>query len=87
MRMARVNITVPDDVATRARQAGLNVSRIASVALADELDRLAKIAGLEAYLAELEAALGPPSADELADAADWADRILSAPKPKGRRSA
>lgn len=87
MRMARVNITVPDDIAVRARAAGLNVSRVASAALADELDRLAKIEALDAYLAELDAELGPPTAKELADAAKWADRILARPAPKRRRSA
>jgi post-segregation antitoxin (ccd killing protein) len=39
MRMARVNITVPDDLLGRAKVAGLNVSRLASAALAAELER------------------------------------------------
>jgi post-segregation antitoxin (ccd killing protein) len=87
MRMARVNITVPDDIARRARAAGLNVSRVASMALADELDRLAKIEALDAYLAELDAELGPPSKKDLAEAAAWADRVLAKPAAKRRRSA
>jgi post-segregation antitoxin (ccd killing protein) len=87
MRMMRVNITVPDDVVTRARAAGLNVSRIASAALADELDRLAKVEALDAYLADLDAELGPPSARELAEATQWADHVLQQPRPKRRRSA
>lgn len=95
MRMARVNITVPDDIVNEARAAGLNVSRIATAALADELERLRKIAALDAYLAELETRLGPISADEHADAVKWADRVLgeqssqSSPgtKSKRRRSA
>ena len=61
MRMTRVNITVPHDLLIRARAAGLNVSRVASAALADELDRLAKIAALDAYLSELDTELGPVS--------------------------
>lgn len=89
--MARVNITVPDDVATRARAAGLNVSRIATAALAEELDRLDKIAALDAYLARLDAELGPIPADEQAAAAVWADRVLtpqaSQPAKARRRSA
>lgn len=76
MRMARVNITVPDEVAAAARALGLNVSRIASTALAAELDRLAKIAALDAYLADLDARLGPVPADEQAEAVAWADRVL-----------
>ena len=87
MRMARVNITVPDDIAQRARAAGLNVSRIASAALANELDRRDKVAALDAYLAGLEAELGPPTAAELAEAAEWADRVLAKPAPKRRHSA
>jgi hypothetical protein len=35
--MARVNIYLPDDLATRAREAGLNVSRVAQAAIEDEL--------------------------------------------------
>lgn len=88
VRMARVNITVPDDVVARARVAGLNVSRLATAALLDELDRLAKIEALDAYLAELEAELGPPSAQELEDASTWAERLDAPPdRPRRRRSA
>lgn len=42
MRMARVNITVPDDLLGRAKAAGLNVSRLAAGALAAELERCAR---------------------------------------------
>jgi post-segregation antitoxin (ccd killing protein) len=91
MRMTRVNITVPDEVAAQARGAGLNVSRVATAALIAELDRRNKIEALDAYLAQLEAELGPIPAAEQAAAAAWADRIL-APKadratPAKRRSA
>lgn len=77
MRMARVNITVPDDVAAQARAAGLNVSRLATAALVDELDRLSKIQALDTYLAELEAEVGPISQEEQAEAAEWVERILA----------
>jgi len=83
--MARVNITVPDDVVARARGAELNVSRLATAALLDELDRLAKIDALDAYLAELEVELGPPTAKETADAAKWAKRLDAASTRPGRR--
>src|SRR3954451_5979986 len=79
MRMARVNITVPDDVIAEARQAGLNVSRLATGALVDELDRLAKIRALDSYLAELEAELGPPTTAEREEAERWAARLLTRP--------
>lgn len=79
MRMARVNITVPDDLLDRARTAGLNVSRTAAEALADELDRRAKIAELDRLLAEWDAELGPLSDDERDAARAWADRALPEP--------
>jgi post-segregation antitoxin CcdA len=78
MRMARVNITVPDELLDRARAAGLNVSRLATGALAEELDRRAKIGELDAYLAELDAELGPVPQQELRAAQDWADSVLPA---------
>jgi len=37
MRMARVSITVPDAVLARAREAGMNVSKLATAALEDEV--------------------------------------------------
>lgn len=89
MRMARVNITVPDEVLDQARAAGLNVSRLAAVALAEELDRRGKLAELEAYLARLDTELGPVSEPELASAREWAERILphdpSGAGPRRRR--
>jgi post-segregation antitoxin (ccd killing protein) len=85
MRMTRVNITMPDDLYGQARRAGLNVSQLAQRAVAAELGRLAKIAELDAYLAELEAELGPTSDTERADARSWADKALGS--SSGRRSA
>lgn len=74
--MARVNITVPDDLLDRARTAGLNVSRVAASALSEELDRRAKIAALDGYLQELDAELGPIARDEQQAAQRWADTVL-----------
>jgi hypothetical protein len=85
--MTRVNITVPDELLEQARAAGLNVSRLASAALAEELDRRAKLAELDAYLAELDAEFGPVPPDEAIAARSWADRVLSATRPTGSRPA
>jgi hypothetical protein len=74
--MARVNITVPDALYAQARAAGLNVSQLAQRAVADELNRLAKIAELDAYILELENQLGPTSDAERAEAKAWADKVL-----------
>lgn len=83
--MARVNITVPDDLYHQARGAGLNISQLAQRAVSAELTRLAKVAELDAYLAELEAELGPTTEAERTEATAWADRLLGT-KPN-RRSA
>ena len=85
MCMARVNITMPDEMHHQARQAGLNVSQLAQLAVAAELQRQAKIAELDAYLAELQDELGPTSDDERAEARAWAEKALGS--PKRRRSA
>jgi hypothetical protein len=79
MRMARVNITVPDDLLERARTAGLNVSRLSASALSEELDRRDKIAALDTYLRDLDVELGPVSDDEQLAAEEWANRVLGDP--------
>ena len=87
MRMARVNITVPDDLLERARSAGLNVSRVSSSALSEELDRRAKIVALDSYLRELDVELGPVSSDEQVVAQEWADRVLgTSDQPRSART-
>ncbi len=59
VRMARVNISLPDDLHRQARAAGHNISQLTRGAGAAELDRRAKLAELGAYLQELESELGP----------------------------
>jgi Post-segregation antitoxin CcdA/PIN domain len=73
MRTTRVNLTVPDELLDQARAAGLNVSRLAAGALAEEIDRRTKVAELDVYLAALEAELGPVPEQELDAARQWAD--------------
>ncbi len=75
MRMARLNITMPDEVVARGRAAGVNFSALATAAVEAEIERQSKIAALDAYLAELEAELGPIPAEELAAADAWIDRL------------
>jgi len=76
MRMTRVNISVPADLVMRAKAAGLNISQLASGAVAGELDRLAKLAALDSYLSELEAELGPVPPEEAAAAKQWANDVF-----------
>lgn len=67
---------MPDDLYDRARRAGFNVSQLAQRAVGDELDRLAKIAALDAYLDELDAELGPVDAAAQVEAGRWADQVF-----------
>ncbi len=78
MRMAKVSVSIPDDVVAAAKAAGLNISRLATLALSSELDRQTKVAELDAYLAQLEHELGPVSVDEATEAAEWASRLDAA---------
>ncbi|HVW82003.1 MAG TPA: type II toxin-antitoxin system CcdA family antitoxin [Mycobacteriales bacterium] len=73
--MARVNITIPDDLVANAKAADLNISKLATEAVADALDRLSKIRALDDYLAELDEELGPPSTEDIAEAQEWVKRL------------
>lgn len=86
MRMARVNITVPDEVITRARAAKLNISRIATAALVEELNRLVKLAELDAHLAELEVERGPITKEDAAEGRAWLEAALAAPPVSDQHS-
>ncbi len=68
--------SLPDELLDQARAAGLNVSRLAAAALAEEIDRRAKLAELDAYLAALDAELGPVPQHELDSARQWAEDVL-----------
>ena len=87
MRMARVNITMPDELYRQARQAGLNVSQLVQLAVAAELQRRAKIAELDAYLAELDriATAYPPPAPAKKNTKAWRDWERSAWKRKDEK--
>lgn len=85
MRMARVNVSIPDELLRRAKIAGLNISKLTRGAIVEELDRLAKIAAVDEYLAELEAELGPISEEDEARAEAWADKVFGS--REGRQSA
>lgn len=69
--MARRNISLPDDLDGRAREAALNVSALAQRAVAHELDRRRRMAALGAWLDELDATHGAPSEEAMAEARAW----------------
>ncbi len=81
--MARRNISLPDDLDQQARRARLNVSALAQRAVADELDRRQRMAALDAWLDELDAANGAPSPKARAKAQAW---LESAPAVQPRRT-
>jgi post-segregation antitoxin (ccd killing protein) len=76
VRMARVNITMPDELYNEAKGARLNISRVAQDAVRAELARLGKMTELDAYLAELETELGPPGDNERSEARAWTDELF-----------
>lgn len=76
--MARRNISLPDDLDQRARSAGINVSALVQRALAEDLDRRRRMAELDAWLDELDAAHGAPSAAAMAEALRWRDSATRA---------
>lgn len=69
--VTRRNISLPDELDERARGAGLNVSALAQQAILAELDRRDRMAELDAWLDELDAVHGPPSAKAMAAAEKW----------------
>ncbi len=87
MHMSRVSISVPDDIVATAKAEGLNISRLATMALTDELERREKIATLDRHLADLERELGPIPDDEADAARRWADSVFGAENPDEQQSA
>ena len=71
--MARVNITLPDDLVVEARAAGLTLSTYAAQGIRERLRTLAQQAELERYLAQLDAEHGPVSPEGRAAAERWLD--------------
>lgn len=84
--MARVNVSIPDQLLVEAKAAGLNISKLARDAIVQELDRRDKIGALDAYLAELEEEHGPVTPQERAGAESWANEVFGR-TGSGRRSA
>ncbi|MBO0748025.1 MAG: type II toxin-antitoxin system CcdA family antitoxin [Acidimicrobiaceae bacterium] len=75
--MGDVTITVPDELLYRARQAGLNLSRVTAIAIIEELRRQEDLAALDAFVDEIDAGLGrPPQRERLRPTAAWESEPL-----------
>lgn len=75
VRMARVNISIPEELLARARARKLDISEVARRALETDLRRLDNADGMAMLQAEMEADLGVPTDEEMAEARAWADRV------------
>ncbi len=71
--MARVTITLPDELVEQARAAGLTISTWAAADLRDRLSDLTRQAQLVRYLDALDAESGAPSNEEQTAAEAWLD--------------
>jgi post-segregation antitoxin (ccd killing protein) len=77
MRMGRMNISMSDELIAKAKELGLNVSRLAAAAVALEVRKAEKTAYIDRYLAELEDEQGPIPEHEMRDAQVWADGLVA----------
>lgn len=81
--MAKISVSLDDELLAELKEAaGSNVSGFIASAVRRQLRRK----DLEAFLSELEEELGPPSGDELAEAAAAFDRAEAARHRGGVRS-
>ncbi len=87
MRMARVNVYLPDDLHRDAKAAHLNVSELCQAAVREELGLRSRVEAMEHHLRQIEEAFGPASETEVAAAEAWADSVLGASRPSARRKA
>lgn len=75
-RMPRLQVYLPDDLYRELKARRLKASELLQEAVRIEVQRLQRIEGIEQYIAELEAEVGPPSAEDEAYAAALVDRLL-----------
>lgn len=75
--MGRMNISMSDELIAKAKELGLNVSRLSAAAVGLEVRKAEKNAYIDRYLAELEAEQGPIPEHEMRDAQAWVDGLLA----------
>jgi post-segregation antitoxin (ccd killing protein) len=79
MRMARMQVYLPDDLYAQVKARGLLASELLQRAVRAELRRLDLLAEADRYVEEVTAEYGPPTAEEIAYAEDLARRIARVP--------
>lgn len=77
MRMARMQIYLPDELHRAVQELGLKISELAQDAVRREVRRREIDAETDAYLAEIDAEYGPPTDAEVDAARRWLDRALA----------
>ncbi len=68
MRMARMQVYLPDDLHALVKERGLHASQLFQEAVRSEIRRLELLEAAEHYVDELIAEVGPPTAEEAARA-------------------
>jgi hypothetical protein len=85
MRMARINVYVPDRLYQQAKRARLNVSELSQKAIRDELLRRERMKALDELLGDLAMQQGPGTTEEVAAAEAWAAEVIAtAERARGR---
>jgi hypothetical protein len=88
MRMARVNVYLPDALYEEAKGLGLPVSELTQSAIRQALDQRGRLAALQQFLNDLTETQGPATDAEIAEADTWAASVVAAaiePKVSRRR--
>jgi post-segregation antitoxin (ccd killing protein) len=85
----KISITVDEKLVDelKARVGERGVSRFVSDAIAEAIDREDERAWLGELLGRLEAELGPPDPELVAEASAMFDRVQAARRPRKKRSA
>lgn len=86
MRMARVNVYLPDDLLASAKEADLPVSELTQAAVREALARRDRLEALERFIGGLAETQGQATEDEISEAEAWAESVVAAASASGKRT-